>query len=126
MSDDYEFIYWRLCDVPDIPLHPDISEAKTFDDEAIIFMLITDVLDADGTINVHNLLTAITELANPIPPPGAVDTYDPLDHMVLTADSSIEITIKRGDSSILITHEHDLYAVLRAIIDSGASISIFN
>jgi hypothetical protein len=46
--------------------------------------------------------------------------------MVLTANGSIEITLKRGDSSILITPEHDLYAVLRAIIDSGASISIFN
>jgi hypothetical protein len=107
-------------------LHPDISEAKTSDDEAIIYMMMSDVLDADGTIDVHELLSAITELSDDIPPPGAVDTYDPLDHMVLTADGSIEITLKRGDSSILITPDHDLYAVLRAIIDSGASISIFN
>ena len=46
--------------------------------------------------------------------------------MVLTADGSIDITLKRGDFSILITPEHDMYAVLRAIIDSGASISILN
>ena len=46
--------------------------------------------------------------------------------MVLNADGSIEITLKRGDSSILKTPEHDLYAVLRAIIDLGASISILN
>jgi hypothetical protein len=46
--------------------------------------------------------------------------------MVMNADGSIEITLRRGDSSILITPEHDMYAVLRAIIDSGASISIFN
>ena len=98
MRDDYEFIYWRPCsDVPDIPLHPDISEAKTSDDEAIMYMMMTDVLDADGTIDVHELLTAITELSDSIPPPEAVDTYDPLDHMVLTADGSIEITLKRGD-----------------------------
>ena len=106
MRDDYEFIYWRPCDVPDIQLHPDISEAKTSDDEAMIFMM-------------------MTEISNPIPQPGAVDTYDPLDHMVLTADGSIEITLKRGDSSILITPEHDPYEVQRAIIDSGASISHF-
>ena len=46
--------------------------------------------------------------------------------MVLNADGLIEITLKRGDSSILITPEHDLYAVLRAIIDSGGGIGIFN
>jgi hypothetical protein len=125
--EDYEFIYWRPhSEVPDFMLHPDISEAKTSDDEAIIYMMMSDVLDADGTIDVHELLSAITELSDDIPPPGAVDTYDPLDHMVLTADGSIEITLKQGDSSILITPDHDLYAVLRAIIDSGASISIFN
>ena len=64
-------------------------------------MMLTDVLDADGTIDVHELLSAITKLSDTIPPPGAVDTYDRLDHMVLTADGSIEITLKRGDSSIL-------------------------
>ena len=69
MRDDYEFIYWRPCEVPDIPLHPDISEAKTSDDEALIYMMMTDVLDADGTIDVHELLSAITELSDPIPPP---------------------------------------------------------
>ena len=60
--DDYEFIYWRPhSEVPDILLNPDISEAKTSDDEAIIYMMMTDVLDADGTIDVHELLSAITE-----------------------------------------------------------------
>ena len=67
MRDDYEFIYWRLCEVPDIPLHPDISEAKISDDEAMIYMMMTDVLDAKGTINVSELLTAITELSDSIP-----------------------------------------------------------
>jgi hypothetical protein len=46
--------------------------------------------------------------------------------MVWNADGSIEITLKQGDSSILIAQEHDLYAVLRANIDTGASISILN
>ena len=68
MRDDYEFIYWRPCsDVPDIPLHPDISEAKTSVDEAIVYMMMADVLDADGTIDVHELLSAITELSDPTP-----------------------------------------------------------
>ena len=92
----------------------------------MIFMMMADTLDTNGMINVDELLAAITEISDTIPLPGAVETYDPLDHMVLNADGSIEITLRRGDSSILITPEHDMYAVLRAIIDSGASISIFN
>ena len=68
MRDDYEFIYWRpSSEVPDILLHPDISEAKTSDDEAIIYMMMTDVLDDDGTIDVHELLSAITELSDTTP-----------------------------------------------------------
>jgi hypothetical protein len=124
IRDKYEFIYWRPCDVPVVPLHPDISESKSTEDEAMIFMMMADTLDTNGMINVHELLAAITEISDTIPLPGAVETYDPLDHMVLNADVSIEITLRRGDSSNLITPEHDMYAVLRAIIHSGASISI--
>ena len=38
----------------------------------------------------------------------------------------IIVTLKHGDSKILITPEHSLYARLKAIIDSGASVCIFN
>ena len=90
VRDDYEFIYWRPCDVPDVPLHPDILEAKTSDDGAMLFMMMADILDANDTINVHELLSAITEISDPIPPPVAVETYDLLDHMVLNADGLIK------------------------------------
>ena len=38
----------------------------------------------------------------------------------------IIITLKHGDSKVLITPDHSLYARLKAIIDSGASVCIFN
>jgi hypothetical protein len=38
----------------------------------------------------------------------------------------IMVTLKHGDSKILITPEHSLYARLKAIIKSGASVCIFN
>ena len=126
IRDDYEFICWRPCNIPDVPLYRDISKVKTSDDAAMIFIMMAGILNTNNKINVYELLSAITEISDPIPLPESVETYDPLDHMVLNADRSIEITLKRGDSSILITPEHDLYTVLRAIIDSGASISIFN
>ena len=50
VRDDYEFIYWRPCDVPDVSLHPDISEAKTSDDEAMLLMMMADILDANDTV----------------------------------------------------------------------------
>ena len=81
------------CDVPDIPIHADVSEAKTSDDEAMIFMMMSDILDTNDRNNVHELLSAITEICDPIPLPESVETYDPLDHMVLNADRSIEITL---------------------------------
>jgi hypothetical protein len=90
----------------------------------MLFIMMADILDANDTINVYELLSAIVEISDPIPPPGAVETYDLFDHMVMNADGSI--TLKRCDLSILFTPEHDMYAVLREIIDSGASISIFN
>jgi hypothetical protein len=93
----------------------------------MIFMMMADIVDPNERINVHELLSAITEISDNITLPRSVETYDPLDHMVLNADGSIEITLKRGDSSILITPEHDMYAVLRAIIDSGqVSASLIN
>ena len=47
VRDDYEFIYLRPCDVPDVPLHPDISEAKMPDNKAMLFMIMADILDAN-------------------------------------------------------------------------------
>jgi hypothetical protein len=38
----------------------------------------------------------------------------------------IIVTLKHGDSNILITPEHSLYARLKAIIVSGESVCIFN
>jgi hypothetical protein len=78
--DDCQFIYWGPCDVPNAPVHPDISESKTSEVKSMIFMMMADTLDNNNTINVHELLSAITEISNPIPPPGAVKTYNPLEH----------------------------------------------
>ena len=38
----------------------------------------------------------------------------------------IIVTLKHGDSKLLITPEHSLYTRLKAIIKSGASVCIFN
>ena len=42
------------------------------------------------------------------------------------AGGKIIVTLKHADSKILITPEHSLYARLKAIINSGASVCIFN
>ena len=46
--------------------------------------------------------------------------------MAINDAGEIIITLKHGDSKVLITPDHSLYARLKAIIDSGASVCIFN
>ena len=45
---------------------------------------------------------------------------------VINEAGEIIITLKHGDTKVLITPDHSIYARLKAIIDSGASVRIFN
>jgi hypothetical protein len=56
VRDDYQFIYWRPCDNPDVSIHPDISESKTSEDEAMLFMMMADILDPNDTIQKSRYL----------------------------------------------------------------------
>ena len=44
--------------------------------------------------------------------------------MEVNEAGEIIITLKHGDSKVLITPDHSLYARLKAIIDSGASVCL--
>ena len=50
----------------------------------------------------------------------------PRESLELNEAGEIIVTLKHGVSKILIAPEHSLYARLKAIIDSGASVCIFN
>ena len=55
-----------------------------------------------------------------------MEEYFPRESLEVNEAGEIIVTLKHGDSKILITPEHSLYARLKAIIDSGASVCIFN
>ena len=55
-----------------------------------------------------------------------MDIHEDIQNMCMNADGSIEIILRRGDSKILIDPTNTLYAKLKAIIDSGASVCMFN
>ena len=46
--------------------------------------------------------------------------------MEVNEAGEIIITLKHGDSKVLITSDHSLYARLKVIVDSGESVCIFN
>ena len=55
-----------------------------------------------------------------------VEEYFPRESLEVNVAGEVIITLKHGDSKIRITPEHSLYARLEVIIDSGASVCIFN
>jgi len=55
-----------------------------------------------------------------------VEEYFPRESLEVNEAGEIIVILKHGDSKILITPEHSLYVRLKAIIDSGASVCIFN
>ena len=74
----------------------------------------------------RNVLAAIASLDVTKRPTRFMDIHEDIQNMCLTADGSIEIILKRGDSSILIDPTNTRNAKLKTIIDSGASICMFN
>jgi hypothetical protein len=56
----------------------------------------------------------------------SVEEYSTRESLEINEAEEIIITLKHGDSKILITPEHSLHARLKAIIDLGASVCIFN
>ena len=55
-----------------------------------------------------------------------MEEYFPRESLEINEAGEFIVTLKHGVSKILITPEHSLYARLKAIIDSGANVRIFN
>ena len=100
-----------------------VSEFMTSKNAQQIYMM-----DAhNNTIDMSAVSAAIAE-AEDIPSwiGGDLEEYFPRESLDINEAREIIITLKHGDSKILITPDHSLYARLKAIIDSGASVCIFN
>jgi hypothetical protein len=87
-----------------------------------------NMMDASSRVfDMSDVATVIAE-ADELPVWSAdnVEEYSPRESLEVNEAGEIIVTLKHGDSKILITPEHSLYARLKAIIDSGASVCIFN
>ena len=84
------------------------------------------MMDA-SEFNMHEMAEAIAKLDElPVWVGGDIEEYFPRESLEINEAGEIIITLKHGDSKVLITPDHSLYARLKAIIDSGASVCIFN
>ena len=98
-----------------------VPESKTAEDEQQIYMMGASVF------NMHEVAEAVAELDElPDWVGGEIEEYFPRESLQINEAGEIIITLKHGDSTVLITPDHSLYARLKAIIDSGASVCIFN
>jgi hypothetical protein len=100
-----------------------VRECKTSEDEQRIYMM-----DAhNNTFDMSAVSAAIAE-ADDIPRciGGDMEEYFPHESIDIYEAKEIIITLKNGDSKMLITPDHSLYSRLKAIIDSSASVCIFN
>ena len=104
-----------------IPAVQMVAESKTAEEEQQIYMM-----DASA-FNMHEVAEAVAELDElPDWVGGEIEEYFPRESLQINDAGEIIITLKHGDSTVLITPDHSLYARLKAIIDSGASVCIFN
>jgi hypothetical protein len=98
-----------------------VAEAKTKEDEQQIYMMDASEFD------MHGVAAAVAELDElPDWVEGNIEEYFPKESMEVNKADEVIITLNHGDSKVLITPDHSLYARLKAIIDSGASVCIFN
>jgi hypothetical protein len=117
----YEFLYSRIDYVGNIPDSAQaiqmVAESKTEEDEQQIYMMDANEFD------MRDVAAAVAEL-NELPDwvGGDIEEYFPRESMEVNETGEIIITLKHGDSKVLITPDHSLYARLKAIVDSGASV----
>jgi hypothetical protein len=98
-----------------------VAESKTEEDEQHIYMM-----DANE-IDMHDVAAAVAELDElPDWMRGDIEEYFLKENMEVNEAGEIIITLQHGDSKVLITPDHSLYARLKEIIDSGASTCVFN
>jgi hypothetical protein len=116
IREEYVFIYSREDYVGNIddstPAVQIVSKCKTSKDKQKIYMM-----DAhNDTFDMSAVLAAIAD-ADDIPSwiGGDVEEYFPRKSLEINEAVEIIITLKHGDSKILITPDHSLYARLKAI-----------
>ena len=100
-----------------------VFECKTSEDEQKNYMM-----DAhNNTFDMSAVSAAIAEADDTPSWIGSdLEEYFPRESLDINEAGEIVITLKHGDSKILITPDHSLYTRLKAIIDSGARVCIFN
>jgi hypothetical protein len=99
-----------------------------YDNVPIINMMQSEDMgdtNPDNTI-FRDVLAAIASLDVTKRPSRFMDIHEDIQNTSMNADSSIEIRLNRGESSILIDPTNTLNVKLNAIVDSGASICMFN
>ena len=86
------------------------------------------MMDASSrAFDMSDVAAAIAEADElPVWSADSLEEYFSRESLEVNEAGEILVTLKHGDSNILITPEHSLYARLKAIIDSGASVCIFN
>ena len=121
---EYQFIYDRDDYARPTPPGFDMELDNEMDDS----VRTVNMMDASSRLFDMSDVAAVIAEADELPVWCAdnVEEYFPPESLEINKAGEIIVTLKHGDSKILITPEHSLYARLKAIIDSGASVCIFN
>ena len=120
--------YQCIDDRPDFAMPTPPGFDMELDNEMDDSIGTVNMMDASSrTFDMSDVAAAIAEADElPIWSAANVKEYFPRESSKVNEAGEIIVTLKHGDSKILITPEHSLYARLKAIIDSGASVCIFN
>jgi hypothetical protein len=123
-SQRYQFIYDRT----DYTLPTPLGFEMDFDNEMDDSKQTVNMIDASfRRFDMSDVASAIAETDElPIWNAANVEEYFPRESLEVNETGDIIVTLKHGDSKILITPEHSLYARLQAIIDFSVSVCIFN
>jgi hypothetical protein len=81
------------------------------------------MMDASD-FNMHDVVAELDKLPDWVG--GNIEEYFPRESMEVNEAGEIIITLRHGNSKVLITPDHSLHARLKAILDSGAGVCIFN
>jgi hypothetical protein len=120
--------YQLIYDRPDFSRPTPPGFAMKLDNEIADSVRTVNMMDASfRTFDMSDVAAAISEADElPIWSTANGEEYFPRENLEVNEAGEIIVTPKHGDSKLLITPEHSLYARLKAIIDSGASVCIFN
>jgi hypothetical protein len=120
----YQFIYDRT----DYALPTPPGFEMELDNEMDDSQRTVNMMDASTRrFDMSDVAAAIAEADElPIWNAANVEEYFPCESLEVNEAGEIIVTLKHGDSKILIIPEHSLYVRLKVIIESGASVCIFN